>query len=89
MRYVVCFGSGRLRRYLARPDAEGSRAKGWRPFTWTKDIARAEKFGSPEKACAFAAEHLPHDQWDVGVAPPHGLPTDDLGGTPAAVRMAA
>ena len=89
MRHVVCFGSGRLRRYLARPDAEVSHAKGWRPFIWTADVGRAEKFSSAKKAEAFAAEHLPHNEWTVTIAPPRGLPTGDLGGTPAAMRLAA
>lgn len=88
--YVVRFGAGlRARRFLAQADTAGDIANGWRPLVWTKDIQRAEIFSSEEKAAAFARESLGHDRWTVVVAPSRGVPTDDLGGTPAAIRMAA
>lgn len=88
--FVVRFGAGlSARRYLAHADTAGDTANGWRPLIWVKDIQRAEIFGSEESASAFAREALGHDRWSVVVAPSRGVPTDDLGGTPAAIRMAA
>lgn len=87
--YVVRFGAGTARRFLARADGQGETASGWRSFVWTRDLGRAEKFGTAAGAREFALTALGHGMWDVGVAPPRGLPTDDLGGTPAAIRMAA
>lgn len=87
--HVVRFGAGTAKRYLAQADASGERENGWRPFVWTKDLARAEKFASAESARAYAQKVLGHTQFQVGVAPASGWPTDDLGGTPAAVRQAA
>lgn len=89
MLFVVRFGAGRACRYLARAETKGMDENGWRPFIWVKDIARAEKFGSRRSAETFAREALGHSQWDVGMAPPQGLPTGDLGGSPAAMRAAA
>lgn len=89
IRYVVRFGAGTARRFLALADGEGATENGWRPLIWTKGMARAEKFGSIESAEAFALKRLGHNRWDVVIAPSYGIPTDDLGGTPAAMRMAA
>lgn len=87
--YVVRFGAGKARRFLAQASTAGDHAKGWRTFIWTKDIARAEKFSSGEAARSFALKALGHALWEVAVAPPSGLPTNDLGGTPTAVRLVA
>lgn len=87
--HVVRFGAGTVRRYLAQAETTGERENGWRPFVWTKDRARAEKFSSAQAARTFAQDALGHTEFNVGVAPTTGLPTDDLGGTPAAVRAVA
>lgn len=88
--FVVRFGAGlTARRFLAHADTAGDIVNGWRPLVWTKDIQRAEIFGSEEAATTFARQKLGHDRWAVVVAPSRGVPTDDLGGTPAAIRMAA
>lgn len=87
--FAVYFGAGARRRYLAHAETEGDPANGWRPLVWTKDSGRAEKFGSAQAARDFALRHLPHAQFSVGVVPGRGLPTDDLGGSPAAMRVAA
>ncbi|GEP00531.1 hypothetical protein [Methylobacterium haplocladii] len=87
--FAIRFGAGRAVRYLTLPDTVGEHAKGWRPFIWAKDIQRAELFSSEESAGAYAREHLGHDRWAVVVAPSRGIPTDDLGGSPVAMRMAA
>lgn len=87
--HVVRFGAGKARRYLAQAETAGDRENGWRPFVWTKDLGRAEKFSSAESARAFAQKALGHTEFQVGVAPSSGLPTDDLGGTPAAIRVVA
>lgn len=89
MMHVIRFGVGRFRRYLAQADSVGAHENGHRPFVWTKDLARAEKFNSAESARAFGHKHLGHTEFEVGVAPSFGLPTDDLGGSPVAVRVAA
>ncbi|WP_267355667.1 MULTISPECIES: hypothetical protein [unclassified Methylobacterium] len=87
--HVVRFGFGRFKRYLAQAETTGAHENGHRPFVWTKDLSRAEKFSSADRARAYAQQHLGHAQFDVGVAPWRGLPTDHLGGSPAAIRMAA
>ncbi|MFB0491291.1 hypothetical protein ABIE45_003877 [Methylobacterium sp. OAE515] len=87
--HVVRFGAGSARRYLAQAGTAGERENGWRPFVWTKDLARAEKFSSAQAARTYAQNALGHTEFDVGVAPTSGLPTDDLGGTPAAMRAVA
>lgn len=89
VRYAIRLGAGSARCYLAHADDTGRAENGWRQLVWTKDMARAEKFASIEAAEAFAHERLEHDRWQVVIAPSYGLPTDDLGGTPAAIRMAA
>ena len=86
--YGIAFGPTNARRYLSVPTSEGSHAKGWRPFVWTKDRAAAEKFGSAHAADDFGRTHLPHSTWEVVIIPSSGIPTGDLGGTPAAVRAA-
>lgn len=87
--YAVRFGTTLARRYLAPGRSEGEPGKGWRSFVWVKDIQRAELFSSQVSAEAFAIENLGHALWDVVIAPGRGIPTDDLGGTPAAIRLAA
>lgn len=88
--FVVRFGAGvTARRYLAHARTEGAPANGWRRFVWVKDIQVAEIFGSHEAAARFATEALGHDRWEVVPAPTRSVPTDDLGGTPAAIRLAA
>ncbi|MBX9719289.1 MAG: hypothetical protein K2Y56_11570 [Methylobacterium sp.] len=87
--YVVRFGAGKARRYLAQASTAGDLRQGWRPFVWTKDISRAEKFSSSGSARSYALDTLGHALWDVSIAPPSGSPTGDLGGTPAAARIAA
>lgn len=87
--FAIYFGVGARRRYLAQAETAGDPANGWRPLVWTRDAARAEKFGSAEAARAFAVEHLGHAQFNIGIVPGGGLPTGDLGGTPAAMRAAA
>lgn len=86
--YAIYFGVGARRRYLAHADTAGDIANGWRPLVWTRDTARSEKFGSAEAARTFAADHLGHAQFSIGIVPGGGLPTGDLGGTPAAMRAA-
>ncbi len=88
--FVVRFGAGlTARRFLAPARTEGETVNGWRPFVWVKNIQVAEIFGSQEAAAAFATKTLGHDRWEVVPAPSRGIPTDDLGGTPAAIRLAA
>lgn len=87
--FAIRFGAGKARRYLAHAQTEGAHAKGWRPFVWVKDIERAETFGSEASAQDFGRANLVHERWDVVIAPSRGIPTDDLGGTPAAARIAA
>lgn len=89
MVYAVRFGAGTARRYLAHADTAGDIVDGWRPFIWTKSVERAEKFGSAAAARAFAVERLGHSHFDVALVPGRGMPTGDLGGSPAAMRMAA
>lgn len=89
MVFVVRFGAGKARRYLARAETTGAHQAGWRPFVWVDDIQRAELFSSSQTASDYALANLGHAEWEVGVAPSRGVPTDDLGGTPAAVRLAA
>ncbi len=88
--FAIAFGPPTARRYLTPAETpEQPEATGWRPFIWVKDVERAEKFGSEEAAWTWALCNLPHGDWTVVVAPSRGIPTDDLGGTPAAVRMVA
>lgn len=88
--FVVRFGAGlTARRYLAAPINRGECGNGWRPFVWTKDIQVAEIFSSEESAATYARHALGHDRWSVVVAPYRGVPTDDLGGAPAAIRLVA
>ncbi|KQO78134.1 hypothetical protein ASF36_13960 [Methylobacterium sp. Leaf90] len=89
MVYAVRFGSGTARRFLAHADTAGDAASGWRPLIWTKSVERAEKFDSTAAARTFAQERLGHSHFDVAIVPGRGLPTDDLGGSPAAMRVAA
>ena len=87
--FAIYFGAGARRRYLTHAETEGDTANGWRPLVWTRDAARAEKFGSADAARSFAVERLGHSLFSVGAVPGRGLPTDDLGGSPVAVRAAA
>ena len=87
--FVVRFGAGRSIRYLAHARSEGLPENGWRPFVWTKDISLAEKFNCEQSARSYAAAALRHEKFQVVIAPPHGRPTDDLGGSPVAMLMAA
>ncbi|SOR27150.1 conserved protein of unknown function [Methylorubrum extorquens] len=89
MVYAVRFGAGTSRRFLAHSDTAGDNANGWRPLIWTKSVERAEKFGCAADAHAYALKHLGHSLWEVGVVPSRGLPTDDLGGSPNTLRVAA
>ena len=89
MTHVVRFGAGKARRYLAQATTAGNHEQGWRPFVWTKDLARAEKFSSAEAARIFALGALGHAQWEIGIAPPSGRPNNNLGGSPVAIRVAA
>ncbi|GJE29791.1 hypothetical protein [Methylobacterium organophilum] len=87
--FVVRFGAGSARRYLAQSAVRDEPESGWRRFVWTKDIQAAEIFLSEVGAMTFARSVLGHNRWSVVPAPPRGIPTDDLGGTPAAMRVAA
>lgn len=87
--FAIYFGAGARRRYLAHAKTAGDPANGWRPLVWTKSADRAEKFGSADAARTFAVERLGHAEFSVGVVPGRGLPTDDLGGSPVAMRIAA
>lgn len=87
--YAIRFGRGTARCFLAQASTQGERPNGWRPFVWTKDLGRAEKFSDQDAAQTFGLAALKHDRFDIVIAPSYGRPTDDLGGTPVAMRAAA
>jgi hypothetical protein len=83
--FAIVFGTTARPLYLAHADGHGRVQDGWRPFVWTRDAQRAEKFGSATAAEQFGGG-LPNEQWRVVVVPPVGGPSDG-GGTP--MRLAA
>ena len=82
--YAIRFGRGTARRFLAQASTQSEPHNGWRPFIWTKDLGRAEKFSDQDASQSFGLAALGHDRFEVVIAPSYGRPTDDLGGTPVA-----
>lgn len=63
--YVIEFAKGRLLAWNTGPLPPANVSTGWRPYIWTTDLARAEKFGSEAGAAAFGLSAIPHDEWSV------------------------
>lgn len=94
VRYVVRFGAGTARRFLAHAggtlgDAFRAPENGWGPLIWVKDFARAETFGSAEEARAFAVAKLTHSRWEIGAAARSDHTAQELAGALASLRLAA
>ena len=87
--YVVRFGAGRARRYLARAAVSVFSQGGHQPVVWVKDIAHAEIFETPVAARAFALEALSHGHWDIGLAARADQPAHEVDAGLAALRAAA
>jgi hypothetical protein len=88
--YAIAFGRREKRLYLTENRVpQAPERSGWQRYVWTTDRKDAELFGSEDSARKFAAANLNHALFEVVVVPPTGLPTGDLGGTPAAIRLAA
>lgn len=59
------------------PAPIGAEAYGWRPFVWTRDVEKAEKWGSEDAARTFA-ERRCHGPFEIAKIGPNQRSVDRI-----------